>query len=475
MQNHGATDAWSAVSGQLKPRRRHIYTTLLVAVRPFARGTGAGGLSTAAAVEAPKRASSDAWTPGPAGASSPVLRQAERFKDAQLVHAGAVDPSTLSLSASAGAQAFFSCRSRRRAAHNATRGRHRERGRPGAAGHGMVTPVRFVAPAPRPPAPQACTGGGASASAPRKLSTKPMDAARTSRREAELEREPLVERRRRRRARPPRAKRRARLLQRISRPVRRDDAASCRRSGAAGPAAQVADAAAVAAEAAAAPPAAAPEPPRSRCRRSRPSARRPNPAVRRPREPAGRGLLYAKAEQKSSALGSYVPRRAWYAWLGRIGRTSREAPIRDPHPDSRESGRRSPRQECRLEPLDFDAHDEVAATRNSRRPSPWASARSLTDEPPRRRLAEAADPAPPAPAPSAFSSSSSSSPSSSSSSRPHSPSAASGAACLCQRREVEHVASWIATPSQRSGLYASSCVPSRPTQSVTSKSYCLPS
>ena len=202
-----------------------------------------------------------------AGAEALVLRAAERsLKDVlELVHAGALDPATLgSLSGL--------CEELKRTQPSVPRvvdaapgdedEADTETEDPARPADGTVTPVRFAAPAPRPRRRKHGDGGEAAlALGALRLSTKPMDAAWTSRgAKRNPEREPLVEsesdadadgedasrvKRRRERLCSPSPDRAGATTPPVDAPVLPD------------PAAHAADAAAVAAEAAAAAAAAA--------------------------------------------------------------------------------------------------------------------------------------------------------------------------------------------------------------------------
>ena len=136
-----------------------------------------------------------------AGAEALVLRAAERsLKDVlELVHAGALDRSTLG-SLSGLCEELKRTRVPRvvdpaDAALDDDEADTEKEDDPARPADGTVTPVRFAAPAPRPRRRKLGDGGEAAlALGALRLSTKPMDAAWTSRgAKRNPEREPLVE------------------------------------------------------------------------------------------------------------------------------------------------------------------------------------------------------------------------------------------------------------------------------------------
>ena len=344
-----------------------------------------------------------------------VLRAAERsLKDVlELVHAGALDPSTLgSLSGL--------CEELKRTQPSVPRvdaapeedEADTETEDPARPADGTVTPVRFAAPAPRPRRRKLGDGGEAAlALGALRLSTKPMDAAWTSRgAKRNPEREPLVESESDADAEGEDASRVKRRRERLCSP-------SLDRSGATtppvdapvlpDPAAQAADAAAVAAEAAAAAAAAA-------------AAEAAAAVLAPPKPPIGplpKTPPFGDLENLPAEVALDIVSRLNAKELGRLEVTCRGArgtpglvelavlrvkrhDYAIPIPTTRENW---PQVVQRWEWTNSSRSistrmDEVAATLDSLDMSfsLGFGAELNTDEPPRRRRAVEADPAPPA-------------------------------------------------------------------------------
>jgi hypothetical protein len=369
--------------------------------------------------------------PARAGAAEAlVLRQAERsLKDVlELVHAGALDPSTL------GRDLLGLCEELKRfspcprvvdpadATLDDDEADTEKEDDPARPADGTVTPVRFAAPAPRPRRRKLGDGGEAAlALGALRLSTKPMDAAWTSRgAKRNPEREPLVESESDADADGEDASRVKRRRERLCSP-------SPDRSGATtpppekmtlpDPAAAAADAAAVAAEAAAAAAAAS----AAEAAAAVPAAAEAAAAVPAPPKPLIGPLPktppFGDLEALPAEVALDIVSRLNAKELGRLEVTCRGArgtpglvelavlrvkrhDYAIPIPTTRENW---PQVVQRWEWTNSSRSistrmDEVAATLDSLDMSfsLGFGAELQTDEPPRRRRAVEADPAPPA-------------------------------------------------------------------------------